>query len=767
MTDEPRETAPSVPTPPVEAAGVVAVIPAWNSPGDLCRLLRDLARVESPAPLRVLVIDNCSTPPLGELPPVRAALDELPEGRGAEIHRLPENRGGSGGFNEGMRRGLASGDPAWLWLIDSDARVAPGTLAALLAVGQRRADTPAVGAAITDPATGRVFEVGARLDRRSGRLVALGPTAEGTSEADYAAACCLLVRADAVRRAGLMPDLFLHSDDVSFCLRLRRASGAPVLVTSRARCVHPRFDRYKSWARYYEARNWIVPCLDARLGALARLRRSWREAVLAAGQTLIGRDDLARLHVRGLTDAAAGRLSGRAAAERARTDRAWPLHTLGRTIAAIAPTVPASAQPIAAVHTDVPLDAKWRAALRKLLAAQGLEVIDLPPRPSRSRGEALRGLLRLLFTPPAGIAVVNAAARPHAWCAGRIILSVSPEGYTVARLRTLERAAALAAILCRCGLASLRLMLAPPRAPDSPTAHAPPPDDAPPTLSVIILTRDRRQTLLHTLERLEADATARQAEIVVVDNGSADGTAEAVRERFPRAVLIQTGANLGVEGFNRGVAASSGRAVLILDDDAWPAEGTLAGALELLRERPGVAGVMLHRRHPRTERWEWPFDAAVPETGRWPDMGSGNLVRREAWDAVGGYEAGFFLYRNDTDLALKLLASGREVVFTPRLHVWHDSAIAGRKTPAWLARSTRNWIWLCKRHGRRGSGLLAGAMGWAWAHRLARISPAGHAAVLRGVASGLFGRAPALPRGVRPDGAALRRLVHLKRSLRA
>jgi GT2 family glycosyltransferase len=767
MTDEPRETAPSVPTPVGEAGGVVAVIPAWNRPRDLTRLLGDLARIDCPVPMGILVIDNGSTLALGDTPAVREALAAVPAGRGAAIHRLPENLGGSGGFNEGMRRALAGDDPEWLWLIDSDARVLPGTLAALLAVGQQRRDAPAVGAAIADPASGRVFEVGARLDRRTGRLVGLAPSATDPVEVDYAAACCLLVRADAVRRAGLMPDLFLHSDDVSFCLRLRRATGAPVLATARARCVHPRFDRYKSWARYYEARNWIVPCVDARLGAVARLRRAWREAVLAVGQTLIGRDDLARLHTRGLADAAAGRVAGRAGAERVRTDRAWPLHTLGRTIAAIAPTVPASAQPIAAVHADVPLDAKWRAALGKLLAAQGLGVTDVPPRPSRSGGEAIRGLLRLLFTPPAGIAVVNASAKPHAWCAGRIILSVSPEGYTVARLRVLERAAALAGVLWRCGLSSLRLALAPPRAPDSPAADAPPPEAAPPTLSIIILTRDRREMLLHTLERLEADETARQAEIIVVDNGSADGTIEAVRERFPRVTLVPTGANLGVEGFNRGVAASSGRAVLILDDDAWPADGSLAGALELLRERPGVAGVMLHRRHPRTERWEWPFAASVPDTGRWPDMGSGNVLRREAWDAVGGYEAGFFLYRNDTDLALKLLAAGREVVFTPGLHVWHDSPIAGRKTPAWLTRSTRNWIWLCKRHGRRGSGLLAGAMGWAWAHRLARVSPAGHAAVLRGVAMGVFGRAPALPEGVRPDGAALRRLVHLKRSLRA
>ena len=745
---------------PAAAVAVTAVIPAWNRPADLVRLLGDLAAVEADARLSVIVVDNASDLPLDRVDAVAAAARQLRDTAPVEFIRLPTNTGGSGGFNAGLTRALG-GDPAFVWLVDSDARVEPGCVQAMLAAFDKSA--AAVGAAIGDPRTGKIFEVGGRLNRRTGRIEAAMPATREPFEVDYAAACCLLVRADAVRKAGLLPDLFLHSDDVSFCLRLRSATGKRIVAAPMARCRHPRFDRYKTWARFYEARNWIVPALAAGLGRRALLRRAWREVVLAVGQTLICRDDLARLHIRGLSDAASGRITGRAEASRTQCARTWPMHSLGRALDAIATTLPESAQPIASIHTDAPLTQDVRAKLRANLERKGLTVVDVPPKPVRSSGEALRGVLRTVFTPPAVLAVVNAKAPPHAWSAGRVVLSIAPTGYTLRRLRYSDRIAALLAVVIRGTLATTRITLLPPASPRSPSAESPPaPAERRPTLSVIILTRDRVEQLLHTLTKLREDDVGRDCEIVVVDNDSSDGTPGTVRERFPNVVVVETGANLGVEGFNRGVAASTGEAVLILDDDAWPADGALAGALDRLKTEPDLDAIMLHRRHPKTHEWEWPFDHELSDDSAWPDMGSGNIIRRAAWDAVGGYEAGYFLYRNDTDLALKLLAAGSRVAFARDLHVWHDSPIAKRKTPKWIWRSTRNWVWLCRRHGRRGSGICGVLLGWLWAHRLAWLSPAGHLMALRGLLEGVLKPAPELEEGVRPDGEALRRLIRLK-----
>ncbi|MEM9166471.1 MAG: glycosyltransferase [Planctomycetota bacterium] len=774
---------------------VAAVVPTWNRPADISKLLIDLTHLDRTGiDLRLVIVDNGSAPPIDAHDSVREAMTALEPALAIEIVRLDENAGGSGGFNAGIRAALAAEQASdHLWLIDSDARVGPGCLRALVETATAHGPVAAVGAAIIAPGTDTPFETGGTLDQASGRLVAMAPPGDRPIEVDYAAACCLLVPTDAVAAGGLLPDLFLHSDDVAFCLRLREATGRPILATPKARCQHPRFDRFKTWARYYEARNWIVPAQIAGLGVRARLRRAWREVVLAVGQTLVGRDDLARLHVIGLIDAAAGRMAGRPDQARLAVGRTWPAHRLLTTLDAIAPTIPASAQPIAVIHQDAPLTPSAAITLTKSLEKHGLSVSRKALPTGKRSIEALSGLLRVPFTPPAAIAIVNAKAPPHAWCDGRIVLAISPIGFTVSRMRTLDRLAALLNITWRGTAAAVRIALRPPAPPASPTLDdtrtlAPPPPSARapakanpaaggtsgepagppadlPTLSVIILTRNRAGQLVRTLARLYEDEIASRAEIIVVDNGSTDGTPTTLRERFPGVMLVKTGENLGVEGFNRGVKASSGEVVLILDDDAWPVPGALAAALGRMADRPEFAAVMLHRRHPRTKRWEWPFEHTVApgdSLGAWPDMGSGNLVRRDAWDAVGGYEAGYFLYRNDTDLALTLLASGREVAFAADCYVWHDSPIAKTKSRAWLRRSTRNWVWLCKRHGQRGSGVRGAVLGWLWAHRLAGLSPTKHASTLRGFLEGLAGPPPPLPRGVTPDGSALKRLIRLK-----
>ena len=748
---------------------VAAVIPAWNRPSDLAALLGDLGRLEtSPADLRVLIVDNGSDSPLAGVPSVRQAAEQ--SGKRITFHQLGTNRGGSGGFNAGITQAMARLHPDYVWLIDSDARLDADVLTKLLAAMQREPGLVAVGPSIADPATGDIFEAGGRIDRATGRLVAALPGGEDSGDGregpiDYIAACCALVRAGAIRQTGLLPDTFIHTDDVMWCQRLAASTGGSIGVAAEARCTHPRFDRFKTWARYYEARNWAGMARLAKIGPLGRFRRASREIILAIEQTMIGSDDLARLHIRGLQDAAAGHLVGKPAPERTACGRFWPWHSLGPALRAIMPSTPANAAGIAEMHSDAPVPRNQRPAIGKLLRDVGLELKQRPPEPARSLKQAARGFIRLLVTPSNAIAMVHAAAHPHAWAAGRLLVCVSPLGYRVHRLRSLERLAALCGLL----LTSVRPLVVLTLWPPEPPPSAPATPSAPttrPSLSIVILTRNRIDQLVRTLETLRRDDTGKGCEIIVVDNASTDGTPTRLQRQFPDIAVIPTGANLGVEGFNRGVQASTGDAVLILDDDAWPDTGALAGVLDVLARRPDVAAVTLHRQHPRTQEHEWPFAHIATQTPRWPDMGPGNVVRRSAWDEVGGYEKGYFLYRNDTDLALKLLAAGHEVFFTPEYKVWHDSPIVKAKTARWLFRSTRNWVWLAKRHGRRGSGLAAILTGWLWAHRLAGGSPGKHAAVLRGVLAGCVTRAPKLKIATRPDGRALARLIRLKLGLR-
>jgi GT2 family glycosyltransferase len=293
------------------------------------------------------------------------------------------------------------------------------------------------------------------------------------------------------------------------------------------------------------------------------------------------------------------------------------------------------------------------------------------------------------------------------------------------------------------------------RVDEVPTQTVPPSAQAPPpTLSIVILSYNRWEALDKTLGALAEDPGVRGGEVIVVDNGSVDGTPDKLKAKYPGARLIGLKRNVGVAGFNEGVRAATGDAVLILDDDAHLAAGVLEKALALLGSRPDVAAVSLHPLHPGTRSSEWAF-AERDQPGlreRWPIMGCGNLVRKTAWDRVGGYEESFFLYRNDVDLAMKLLAAGDKVYFDPQWVVWHDSP-AERKSPRWFEQATRNWVWLCRRHGRGMDRVLAMLAGWAWAHRLAGWSIAEHVSVLRGVTLGLLSRVPRLPAASRLPGA--------------
>ena len=94
-------------------------------------------------------------------------------------------------------------------------------------------------------------------------------------------------------------------------------------------------------------------------------------------------------------------------------------------------------------------------------------------------------------------------------------------------------------------------------------------------LSYVIISHNRRQRLLETLPRLtrRTPLPADQWETIVVDNASADGTADAVAQQFPQVKLIRNSKNEGMYARNRGIAQSQGQYVITLDDDSYPADG--------------------------------------------------------------------------------------------------------------------------------------------------------------------------------------------------
>ncbi len=294
-------------------------------------------------------------------------------------------------------------------------------------------------------------------------------------------------------------------------------------------------------------------------------------------------------------------------------------------------------------------------------------------------------------------------------------------------------------------------------------------------LAIVIVSFNRREALVETLSRVANLA----ATVVVVDNASTDDSVARVREQFPGVHVIANQANAGVGAFNQGVEAveqlaharsiapSADDLVLILDDDARPDPVSLDAAVDALARDANLAGVALLPIHPATNRAEW--RAGAP-TNRFPMMGCANLIRRDCWRRAGGYCEAFFLYRNDTDLALSLLSlrsagtasATMGLAFNPAWFAHHDSPAATRKSDRWLHLATRNWIWMARRHGRGVWRFIGIALGALWACKLAGLSFGRLARVLRGVRDGVFTSAPQLAPGIMPDGGPYRDLIRMQ-----
>jgi GT2 family glycosyltransferase len=773
---------------------VAAVVPCFNRRKDAEDLLGDLAQIDlcfhGPAgepgrvDLRVLLVDNCSTDPLHTLtarPPV--SLEHL---------RLPDNLGGAGGYNAGMKRvlGLAPdmpgalvvggerGDPAsrwhewdpeYVWLVDSDARVGPATLRTLLEVLEVRTDAVASGSAICDPQTGQAFELGGHVNRANGNFepYVIGNAGVRTLvECDYLAACCALVRSEAIRDTGVFPERFLNGDDVEWFIRMKGATGRKILGVPWSEAMHPRFDRFPTWQRYYMTRNCFGPihALGRAEGATRRLlfKRALRDVPRAVQQEMMGRNDLAKLQRVALKHAGTGLVEGPAPKGLIKVEPSQPFSQLAAAIkGAIRAKLRGTRPRTVRVHQRLLLEPAQVLQIEEQIRTAGLIRRDLSAR--RIEPGVLStlpgALARLIFGPPVDVAIVPARGRPEAWFSGRLMVEVTTGGFVIKKnrpIKTVWRA-------MRTGLAGVwnagRVALCPGQ---PPTRRARRPIATPETLTLgaVVLSYNRWTALKKTVESLRE---AGVGSIVVVDNASTDGSAELIEQSFPEVRLVRLEENLGVEAFNRGVAASDTDVVLLLDDDARPAPGVLEQARALLARRPDLAAVTLHPRHPADDLSEWPFAERLEgaTSDEWPVMGCANLVRRRDWDAVGGYEAAYFLYRNDTDLALKLLARGRGVHFSPAWVVHHDSpaGAGGRKSVHWHERATRNWIWTARRHGRGWTGLAGGLLGWLWAHKLAGSSTKRHAATLRGARAGWFADPPRID--PRPDGSAYRAMLRM------
>jgi N-acetylglucosaminyl-diphospho-decaprenol L-rhamnosyltransferase len=214
-------------------------------------------------------------------------------------------------------------------------------------------------------------------------------------------------------------------------------------------------------------------------------------------------------------------------------------------------------------------------------------------------------------------------------------------------------------------------------------------------VTVVVATRNRRAQLLASLAQ-------HPAPVIVVDNGSQDGTPEAVAASFPEVQVVRLDHNAGAAARNVGVELARTPFVAFADDDSFWAPGSLEQAAQLLRAHPR-AGLLTAqvRVGPRARldptsaamaRQPLGVPADLPGPAVLGFLACAAVVRRGAFRQVGGFNPKLRMYGEEALLALDLAAAGWGLAYVPALLVRHFPLPAGRDQRARHRMEARNNI---------------------------------------------------------------------------
>jgi len=249
-----------------------------------------------------------------------------------------------------------------------------------------------------------------------------------------------------------------------------------------------------------------------------------------------------------------------------------------------------------------------------------------------------------------------------------------------------------------------------------------------PKVAVVILNWNGKGVTLDCLESLSA-VDYPNLQVIVVDNGSHDGSPEAFRENYPQATVIENGRNLGFTGGNnvgiQRALADGADYVMSLNNDTV-VDVAFLDKLVAVGERDSRIGVLCPKIYyydkPDTlwfaggyfSFWRgksFSIGQGEPDNGQYDQprdisfaTGCAFLAKRKVVEDVGMYDDRFFIYFEDADLTLRVLEHGFRVVYVPSAKVWHKcSSDVQRNTSVSVFQyyhGVRNNLLLMRKHAK-------------------------------------------------------------------
>ena len=289
---------------------------------------------------------------------------------------------------------------------------------------------------------------------------------------------------------------------------------------------------------------------------------------------------------------------------------------------------------------------------------------------------------------------------------------------------------------------------------------------AAPALSVIVVSYNTCEMTLACLGSIFSETRETGFEVLVVDNASGDGSAEAIADRFPQVRLIRSAENLGFARANNAAAREAlGEHLLLLNPDTVILRGAIDKLVAFARRRPDAgiwggrtlyADGSLNPYNCWREMSLWNLacraaglTALFPGSpvlnsenyGGWARdserdidivQGSFLLITRRLWNALGGFDERYVMYGEEADLCRRARARGARPRMTPDAEIIHYGGASQTVRADKMARLFRAKITLIRDHWRWPARALGVALfaAWPWSRRLAT-----------GVAARLSGRA--------------------------
>jgi GT2 family glycosyltransferase len=276
-------------------------------------------------------------------------------------------------------------------------------------------------------------------------------------------------------------------------------------------------------------------------------------------------------------------------------------------------------------------------------------------------------------------------------------------------------------------------------------------------VSIVIVSFNTLVVLRECLASVYREVGALQAQIIVVDNASTDGSPEMVEQEFPDVVLIQSKVNLGFgRANNLGFESAKGSYVVLLNSDAFLTQGSLERSVAHMNANPGAGlggGRLIGRdgsmqpsarmfptvlndlivlsgfaaRFPHS-RLFGRFDRTWADEGKAAEVdwvpGAYSIIRAEALAAAGPFDPRFFLYYEEVDLCKRIKQKGYSIWYWPDISVVHiggessrqisslEFSRTGAQLTLWRMRSTL--LYYRKHHGLGAGVAMLVELAWYW-----------------------------------------------------